>query len=285
MILSTDSTANLPKEMYKELNISMIPMQIILNGEVYDDLSESLQPKEYYQKMREGAVPKTAQINEENARVYFEKLLESGEDVLHISFSSALSGTTPSMIRLATELNEKHSNKLVVIDSLNAAMGEGLLVLYAYDLIQENKSIEEVAKAVTKMRPNVCSFFTVEQLKYLVRGGRLGKFSGIVGSLLNIKPVLRVDDEGHLVSYKKVISRKKSIAELANICANKIADTKRVFICHADCVNEANELKAMLTTTLGISACVTDITQVIGCHTGPGLLAVFFITNDNKNNA
>ena len=277
MILSTDSTANLPKEMYSELNINMIPMQIILNGEVYNDLSEELPTKEYYQKMRDGGTPKTAQINTEDARVYFEKLMEKGEDVLHISFSSALSGTTPSMIKLAHELNEKYEHKLVVIDSLNASMGEGLLVLYAHDLIQQNKQIDEVAKQVLDMRSKICSFFTVEQLKYLVRGGRLGKFSGIVGSILNIKPVLRVDEEGHLVSYKKVISRKKSISELANICVNKISDTKRVFICHADCVDEANELKVMLETMLGVNAVVTDITQVIGCHTGPGLVALFFV--------
>ncbi len=280
MILSTDSTANLPKNLYEELNISYIPMQIILNGEVYDDLSKELEPKDYYQKMRDGAVPKTAQINEANAREYFEKLLSTGEDVLHISFSSALSGTTPSMIKLANELNEKNSNKLVVIDTLNAAMGEGLLVLHAYDLIQQGKQIDVIAKEILDMRKNICSFFTVEQLKYLVRGGRLGKFSGMVGSILNIKPVLTVNETGHLVSYKKVISRKKSMNELVNICISKIIDTKRLFICHADCVEEANELKAMLRTALGIDAVVTEITQVIGCHTGPGLLAVFFIGNN-----
>ena len=281
MILSTDSTSNLPKEMYKELDIKMIPMQIILNGEVYDDLSSDLEPKEYYQKMREGAVPKTAQINEANAREYFENLLSSGEDVLHISFSSALSGTTSGIIKLANELNEKNKNKLVVVDTLNAAMGEGLLVLHAYDLIKEGKSIDEVALEVSNMRKNICSYFTVEQLKYLVRGGRLGKLSGMVGSILNIKPVLKVDETGHLVSYKKVISRKKSMAELVNICQSKITDSKRVFVCHADCIDEANELKTMLTTTLGVDAVVTDITQVIGCHTGPGLLALFFIgTNE-----
>jgi len=277
MILSTDSTANLPKNLYDELNIQMIPMQIILDGEVYDDLSESLPAEEYYQKMREGAQPKTAQINVETAREYFEKLLERGEDILHISFSSALSGTTPGIIKLATELNATHKNKLVVVDSLNAAMGEGLLVLHAHDLIKLNKSIEEIAKEITAMRENICSFFTVENLKYLVRGGRLGKLSGIVGSLLNIKPVLTVDANGKLVSFKKVISRKKSLAELVHICKERITDTKRLFICHADCENEANELRAMLTTTLGMSATVTEITQVIGCHTGPGLIAVFFV--------
>ena len=276
MILSTDSTANLPKKIYEELNIQMIPMQIILNGEVYDDLSADLNPEEYYQKMRQGATPKTAQINVETAREYFEKLLAQGEDVLHISFSSALSGTTPSIIKLAEELNQNHENKLVIIDSLNAAMGEGLLVLYAHELIKSGKTIEEIAQELNEKKKKVCSFFTVEQLKYLVRGGRLGKLSGIVGSILNIKPVLTVDENGKLVSFKKVISRKKSIAELAHICEEKIEKGSKIFICHADCETEANELKAMLITSLGVNAEITEITQVIGCHTGPGLIAVFF---------
>jgi len=277
MILSTDSTSNLPKEFYEKLNISMIPMQIILDGEVYDDLSEQLPVKEYYEKMKEGSTPKTAQINEQSAREYFEKLMEKGEDILHISFSSALSGTTSGIIKLAHELNEKFDHKLVVIDSLNASMGEGLLVLHANDLINQGKKIDEIAKEILDMRSKICSYFTVEQLKYLVRGGRLGKLGGMVGSLLNIKPVLKVNETGHLVSYKKVISRKKSINELATICVNNIDDTNRVFICHADCEDEANELKVMLQTMLGVTAVVTDVTQVIGCHTGPGLIALFFV--------
>ena len=276
MIISTDSTANLPQELYKKYNIKMIPMQIILEEEVYDDLSENLDPKEYYQKMREGAVPKTAQINAEVAREYFEKLLEEGEDILHVSFSSALSGTTPSIIKLAEELNQTHKNKLVVVDSLNAAMGEGLLVLHAHELIKNGKSIEEIVLELNEKKGRVCSFFTVEQLKYLVRGGRLGKLSGLVGSILNIKPVLTVDENGRLVSFKKVISRKKSIVELAQICRDRVESKSKIFICHADCEDEANELKAMLTTSLGVDPEITEITQVIGCHTGPGLIAIFF---------
>ena len=154
----------------------MVPLQIILDDATYDDLSEKLPIKEYYQRMRDGATPTTAQINEFSAREYFEDLLKGGEDILHISFSSALSGTCATVKRVAEELNETHKNKIVVIDSLNASCGEGLLVLHAHDLINEGKSIEEVKSAIEQLVPNVCSYFTVEQLKYLVRGGRLGKF-------------------------------------------------------------------------------------------------------------
>lgn len=277
MILSTDSTANLPKEYYKKYNISMIPMQIILNDETYNDLSDNLPIEEYYQKMREGATPTTAQINEFSAKEYFENLLKKGEDVIHIGFSSALSGSTSTLKRVANELNETHTNKIYVIDSLNASCGEGLLVLKAHELMNAGKSIEEVKTEIEKLVPYVCSYFTVEQLKYLVRGGRVGKFSGIVGTILNIKPVLRVNNEGKLVSYKKIITRKKSIAEMQNIVQEKIADTKHVLIAHAVCNNDAQTLADSLKSTLNVNPIITDLTQVIGSHTGPGLLAVFFI--------
>ncbi len=277
MILSTDSTANLPKEYYEKYNIRMIPLQIILNDKTYNDLSDELPAKDYYQKMREGATPTTAQINEYAARTYFEELLKSGEDILHISFSSALSGTCATMKRVAEELNETNSNKIVIIDSLNASCGEGLLVLYAKDLINEGKSLDEVKSEIEKLVPYICSYFTVEQLKYLVRGGRVGKFSGIVGTILNIKPVLRVDENGKLVSYKKIISRKKSITEMTNIVVEKINEKRYVMISHAECKEDAIDLAKTLKETLGVEAVITDLTQVIGSHTGPGLLAVFFV--------
>lgn len=276
MILSTDSTANLPKELYKELKISMIPMQILLNNKIYDDLSEDLSPEKYYQQMREGATPTTAQINEATCEEYFENLLKQGEDILHIAFSSALSGTYEVAKRVAEELNAKNKNKIVVINSLNASMGQGLLVLKAHELNKSGKSIDEVASEVEKLIPYSCSYFTVDQLKYLVRGGRVSKFSGALGTLLNIKPILRVDEEGRLVAYKKVMSRGKSISTLADICAEKIADKSVVYITHAESKADAEKLAGILKEKLDVTPIMTDLTQVIGCHTGPGLIALFF---------
>ena len=282
MILSTDSTSNLPKSYYKDYEISMIPLQIYLDGEIYDDLSEKLPIKEFYNKMKNGAEPKTAQINEQTAREYFERLLATGDNVLHISFSSALSGNTGTIIKVANELNEIHKNKIVVVDSLNASIGEGLLVLYARDLINEGKSIEEVASELSELKNRTCAYFTVEHLKYLVRGGRVSKFSGALGSLLNIKPILRVDDKGRLVAYKKVISRKKSLNELANICASKIGDKKYVYIAHAVCEEDAKIVANLVKEQVGVLPEIVDLTQVIGSHTGPGLVALFFIGKDGK---
>ena len=276
MILSTDSTANLPKEMYKQLNISMVPMKIILEGNTYDDLSESLPIEEYYGKMREGKIPSTAQINEFDAREYFEKLLEQKQDVLHIGFSTALSGSTNTLKRVAEELNSTHQNKIVVVDSLNASCGEGMLVLYAKELIDQGKSIEEVAEMIKEKIPHSKSYFTVEQLKYLVKGGRVGKFSGIIGTILNVKPVLTVDHQGRLVSYKKIISRKKSIAEMVEIVASQIAQDSKVMVAHAMCLSDAEDFAEKVKAKVGVEPLITDLTQVIGCHTGPGLLAVFF---------
>lgn len=276
MIISTDSTANLPKEYYEKLGIKMIPMQINLNDDTYNDLSDKLPVEEYYQKMREGATPTTSQINEYSARSYFEKLLEAGEDVFHVCFSSAMSGSYNTCSRVASELNATHKNKIVVVDSLNASMGEGLLVLKAKELADAGKTIEEVEAEILKLVPTTCAYFTVEQLKYLVRGGRVGKFSGIVGTLLNIKPVLRVDPEGRLVSYKKVITRKKALNALVDIVSEKIADDKTIFITHAVSEADAKVVADSLTERIGANVVITDLTQVIGCHTGPGLIAVFF---------
>ncbi len=282
MILSTDSTSNLPKNYYKEYDISMIPMQIYLDGEIYDDLSEKLPIQEFYTKMKNGAQPKTAQINEQTAREYFEHLLATGDDILHISFSSALSGNTGTIIRVAEELNQTHKNKIVVIDSLNASIGEGVLVLHARDLINEGTTIDEVATVINELKNNSCAYFTVDHLKYLVRGGRVSKFSGALGSLLNIKPILRVDDNGKLVAYKKVISRKKSLNELANICANKIGDKKYVYVAHAVCKEDAKIVANLVNEQIGVLPQIVDLTQVIGSHTGPGLIALFFIGKDGK---
>lgn len=278
MILSTDSTSNLLKEQYEQLNIKMTPLQICMDNEIFDDLSDKLPVDEFYSKMKNGSDVKTAQVNIETAREYFENLLSSGEDVLHISFSSALSGTTPTLLKLADELNQTHENKVVVIDSLNASFGEGLLVLLAHELIEQGKTIDEIKTTLEEKRKYISSFFTVEQLKYLVRGGRVGKVSGMIGSLLSIKPILRVNKEGKLVSHKKIISRKKSIQELANICAENIAENSPIYITHAVSVDDATQLANLIEEKTKTKPTITDLTQVIGSHTGPGLLAVFFIS-------
>ena len=231
--------------------------------------------------MREGGVPQTAQINELTAREYFEDLLSKGDDVLHISFSSALSGNTGTIMRVAKDINEGRKNKLVVIDSLNASTGEGILVLLAKEQIKAGKSIDEIAEYLNNMRGQVKAYFTVDQLKYLVRGGRLSKVSGVIGSLLSIKPILRVDEEGRLVAHKKTIGRKRAIADLVSICAENADPNQPIYISHAVAKEEADLLAAEIEKDIGKLPVVCDLTQVIGSHTGPGLLATFFVQKYN----
>lgn len=276
MIISTDSTANLPIEYYERTGTKMIPLQICMDGEIYDDLSERLPLDDFYNKMRAGSVPKTAQINREAAREYFENLVNSGEDVIHISFSSSLSGNTSTIIKIAEEVNENHENKIYVIDCLNAAMGEGLQVIRANELKDQGKSVDEIVADINDYKTRVRSYFTINELKYLVNGGRVSKFSGIMGKLLNIKPMLKVDENGCLVPYKKVISRKKSISELAEVCIQNAKDLEHIFICHAVCLDEAKQVADLVESSLGVRPEIYDLTQVIGSHTGPGLLAIFF---------
>lgn len=276
MIISTDSTSNLPKEYYKQKDIKMIPLQIIMDENVYDDLSPELPLDEFYKKMASGSHPKTAQVNVESAREYFLNLLSTGEDILHISFSSALSGTTPSLKSIAQELNLDRNNKLYVFDSLNASMGEGLLTLKAWELKEQGKSVDEILNELNELKDHACSFFTPESLKYLVRGGRVSKFSGIIGTILNIKPVLHVNNLGQLVAYKKTISRKRAIQELVETCLSKRFDDSPIFITHAQSEEDATILQQKIESATNVKPIICDLTQVIGCHTGPGLLSIFF---------
>lgn len=280
MILSTESTANLPKDTYEKLNVKMIPMQLILDGQTYDDLSEELN-ENFYEKMKTGLQPTTAQINEYSVKKYFEELLKDNQDIIHIGFSSALSGGFNTIKRVAYELNATNENKIYVIDSLNASFGQGLLVLKAHELIEQNLPINEIVENLENIKTKICSFFTVEQLKYLVRGGRINKVKGMIGSVLKIKPILHVDQAGRLVSYKNVISRKKSINELINICVENVSEKDKIYICHADSLADAEYIANSIEEKLSIRPQITELTQVIGSHTGPGLLAIFFLSNQN----
>ena len=277
MILSTDSTANLPTNLYTELNIQMIPMQITIDDNTFDDLSNELNPHEFYNKLRTGHKATTAQINEYSARTYFENLLKQNEDIIHISFSSGLSGGTATIKRVAQELNSNHKNKIAVIDSLNGGMGEGLLVLLAENYIKQGLTFDEIKEKLTLDAQRCCSYFTVDHLKYLVRGGRISKLKGTIGSVLKIKPIIKADENGKLVDCKKTITRKLALNELFKIVCKNIVDKNYLFIGHTDCLTEAEKLAERFEKELGITPVIGEITQVLGSHCGPDTIAVFFI--------
>lgn len=284
-VIVTDSAADMPKEFYKENHIVVMPLSYIMNGETYKD-GEGLSNKEYFDAIRCGAMPTTSQVNPEEAEEDFVKILEEGKDVLYIGFSSGLSGSYNSGRIAAEELSESYPEaSIVAIDTLCAAMGEGLMVYKAVELKKQGKTLGEVAAYIEENKMNICHLFTVDDLNHLHRGGRVSKATAVIGTMVNIKPILRVNEEGKLVSLTKARGRKKSLTELVSLmeerCRGFEEDNERMIaINHADCEEDAVFVKNLIEKRLGYKNCIINsLGAVIGAHTGPGLIALFFTGN------
>ena len=233
--------------------------------------------------MRTGSMPTTSQVNPQSARALFEPYLKDGKDILHIAFSSGLSGTFNSCRIAAEELKEEYpKRRILVIDSLSASLGQGLLVYLAQNKKEKGSDIDEVAEWVETHKKNIVHLFTVDDLDHLYRGGRVSRTTAVLGGMLNIKPILHVDDEGKLIPIGKVRGRKKSLLELADLMDRKIGSYAKscntIFISHGDCREDAEFLakkikeKYKITTEL-----INDVGAVIGAHSGPGTMALFFL--------
>lgn len=279
-IISTESTCDLSLDYTLSRNIHVIDMEYIVDGEVFGGGSgKNLPHTLFYNKMREGAKTSTSMVNEETAREHFEKLLKSGQDVLHIAFAKACSGTYDNLVRVAQELNAKNQNKIYVLDSKCESTGEGLLVDLCAKERDEGKSISETCSFLEDIRDNLNLLFTVDNLKYLAAGGRISKSTAIIGNIAKIKPMLYVDTTGKLTMGGKALGRKNSLIKLTNMAIEKFSGKyKKIFVSHADCIDDANfvieKLKAKLPDTEII---LGEIGPVIGSHSGPGTLAIFFI--------
>ena len=280
-ILSTDTTCDLTLPQMQEKGISFISLAYRLDGEEYGlDEGKSISLKDYYSAMREGKKTGTSMSNVQQALDYFEPLVKSGKDVLHICFASALSGTYESMKNAAEELNAKYSNKIHVVDSKCACMGEGLLVLLVWDYAKTH-TVEECVLYAEEVKNRVVHLFTVDTLKYLASGGRVSKATAMVGNILKIKPVLCVDEDGHLVAKTKVIGRKASLNKLIEKTAEKFTgESDYLIVSHADCAEDAEFVANALSQKLNVKVMIGDIGHVIGGHSGPGTLAVFFLGKD-----
>ena len=246
-ILSTSSTSDLPREYVEENNLLYFSFSFDMEGkENKDNFGADMPIKDFYAKLREGIPSKTSMINRASYEEGFVPYLEKGIDVLHIEFSSALSGSCHNALAAAEELNAKYPGKLVVIDSLCASLGLGLLVDYAVQMKKAGKSLQEIADFVEANKKNIIHWFTVDDLNHLRRGGRCSKASAFFGTMLQIKPVLDVDDEGRLIPHFKVKGRKKSILEMFSRMKDDIKDPdgQTVFISHGDCLEDAETLKA-----------------------------------------
>lgn len=282
-VITTDSTVDLSKEFLNEKEITVLSLSYILDGVTYKDM-EGLTGKEFFDKLRNGSLPTTSQINPEEAKETFEQIVKEGKDILHIAFSSGLSGTYNSCRIAAEDLMEEYpESKVIVIDSLCASMGEGLLLYKAIELKEEGKSLEELADWVEANKLHICHNVTVDDLFHLHRGGRISKATAVLGSMVKIKPIIHMDNEGKLVVIGKERGRKKSITNLVDRMEKQMGeyDNSTCMITHGDCEEDALYLKTLLEERFGVKKVIIHgIDSVIGSHTGPGVLAVFFMGDE-----
>lgn len=283
-IISTDTSCDFPLEYVKQHQLPLVTLFYSIDGVTGENGCPSSDVlKNFYDKMRAGSMTKTQQASIEDTEKVFREILQEGKDILHIAFSSGLSGTA-NAARLAAEnmMEEFPERKIIVIDSLCASLGQGLLVDYALKLQQQGKTMEETAKWQEDHIQNICHLFTVEDLKYLQRGGRISKTTALVGTMIGIKPVLHVDPEGKLVSISKVRGRKQSIQALVNKMEENIGkyrgEKQPIFISHGDCIEDANYLAELVKERFGYDEfLINDVGPTIGAHSGPGTLALFFM--------
>ncbi len=276
----TDSGSDLSQEMLDMLNVRRVSLIVNFKGQsMADSVDQGI--RDVYDGLRAGETATTSAINPELWKEAMLPALEQGKDLLVITFSSGLSTTSQSAFIAADELAESYPDrKIRVVDSLSASLGQGLLVWYAAKKREAGLSLEELAKWVEDNRLHLCHWFTVDDLKYLKRGGRVSAATALVGTMLNIKPVLHVDDAGHLVNVSTVRGRKASIKALAA----KLSETglpgenDTCFICHGDCMDDARALEQIIRTECGVKEVHIGYTgAVIGSHSGPGTLALFFL--------
>ena len=276
----TDSGCDMPKAYLEENNVTCVKLGFTMNNVNYEGESgEPIDEKEFYDQLRAGCMPTTYQVTAEIAKPYIEKSLKDGKDVLIIAFSGALSGTAGSFQVAARDLAQEYpKRKICVVDSLCASMGEGLLVYYAVKKADEGASIEETVKYVEDLKRNICHHFTVDSLFHLKRGGRVSTTTAIIGSILKIKPIMHVNNEGKLVAIDKAMGRKKSLKLLTDRvfeCMD-MQENDPIFISHGDCIEDVEYVKSLLAEKLpNAKVYVNYIGAVIGSHSGVGTIAIF----------
>ena len=281
-IISTDTTSDFPEEFIKENNLVLHRLHYIVDGETYGD-EKNLEIKDFFNRMRNGATVSTFATNPDTSKEIFRKQLSEGYDVLHIAFSSGLSSAYSNSVTAAQEvLADFPEGRIEVVDSLCASGGEGLYVWYALKMQKEGKSLDEILKWLKDYKLNLCHTFTVDDLAYLHKGGRISKTVKVFGTLLNIKPVLHVDNEGHLVPVTNVRGRKKALISLVDQMEEHLGTYKDmnelIFITHGDAEKDAEFVKEQVKTRLGFkNFMIANLTPTIGSHAGPGTLALFYL--------
>lgn len=281
-IIATDSCCDFDENLIRELDLTVIPLSVHLGQDHFRNYpGEMPESHVFYTRLSKGEPAQTSAPNVEAFKDAFRPFLEAGKDVLYLGFSSALSATYQNAAMAVEELREAFPDAVIrAVDTLCASMGQGLLVDLAVQEKRKGKSLEEVASFVQETIPHLCHWFTVGDLSQLRRGGRLSAGKAIVGNLLNIKPVLHVDNEGRLVPMESAKGRKKSVEALVRHMeeAAIAPETQRIYISHGDCLGDAEVLAAAIQSKLGVaSVTIGDVGPVIGAHSGLGTLALFFL--------
>lgn len=282
-----DSNSDLPLNYVTSNNIPFVSLTFNYKDHIYvDDFGQTISHKNFYDEVRSGELPTTSQVNTYVFEELFRKHLSEGYDIIYIAFSSALSGTHNSAVMARNTLIEEFPDaKITVIDSKAASMGEGLIVYYAYTLMKNSAAYDEVVNWVETNKLKVNHWFTVDDLNHLKRGGRVSAASAAIGTLLDIKPILLVNDEGRLAPVTKVKGRKKSIKALFEKLSEKIVDAENqvIGISHGDCLAEAEFLAELIKKQFNVKdILISPIGPGVGTHSGPGTLALFFI-GENRN--
>ncbi len=275
----TDSCCDFTEAQYKQWNVVSTPLTVTYNGENHENFSDEAAVKAFYGELRNGVMASTAAVNPDGWASVMEPALKDGKDVLVLAFSSGLSATYQSAVIASQELRETYPDRtIIVIDTLCAALGQGLLIWHASQKQAAGMDIHEVAAWVEANKLNVCHWVTVDDLSHLKRGGRISATTAIVGTMLNIKPIIYVDNDGRLVNTAKVRGRKTAIDYLAKKLGETGTDLETVFIGHGDCAEDAAALEAQLKEQYGVKNVITGyVGPVIGAHTGPGVLVLFFM--------
>ncbi|MGN0793631.1 MAG: DegV family protein [Aristaeellaceae bacterium] len=281
-VLMTDSDSDLPFALKQQLDIPVVYMPYTLEGQEYfDDLGQSLDHKSFYDKMRAGAQPTTSALNETIYEEYFDPILSSGKDLLFLAFSSQLSGTINAMRAARETLLEKYPERtFIIVDTLSISAPQTLLVLRAHEMYKAGADIHAVAQWVEDNKLRAQAWFTVDDLKYLQRGGRVSMAAAVLGTMLDLKPILVETREGKLAAASKVRGRKKAMSFIVEKAVENVVDQKESIgiVLHADCRDEADKLLEMLQAKLPeMEIRVENVGPVIGTHAGPGVLAFCFL--------
>ena len=282
-VIMTDSSCDLPASLAERMELVVLPLSVYIEDKCYVNYLDEREIafSEIYAKLRTKCPAKTSAVNMQEFFEPMERILSAGKDLLYIGFSSGLSGTYNAGAAAAAELRERYpERKILAVDSLCASMGQGLLVWHAWNHKQAGETIEQVRDWLEENKLHLCHWFTIDDLMFLKRGGRISATTAVVGSMLSIKPVMHVDDEGHLIKVSTARGRKASIKALADEAGKRGIDlaNQTIFISHGDCIEDANFLADIMRSRFHVKDVVISyVGPVIGAHSGPGTIALFFL--------